>query len=91
MVCRRTRRGPRTNVPQRRVLHSPTGLEWGYAGSGPSDLALNVLLAFGCEYMEAVALHQEFKREFVATMPREGGRIPAKTVHRWIAERTPLE
>lgn len=31
-----------TNVPQRIVYHSPTGFEWGYGGSGPADLALNL-------------------------------------------------
>lgn len=25
------------------VLHSPTGLEWGYGGQGPADLALSIL------------------------------------------------
>jgi len=24
-------------------LHSPTGMSWGYAGSGPADLALSIL------------------------------------------------
>ena len=31
-----------TNVPHNIVYHSPTGFEWGYAGSGPADLALNL-------------------------------------------------
>lgn len=31
------------------VWHSPTGLEYGYAGSGPADLALSVLAHwYGC-------------------------------------------
>ncbi|HVM96244.1 MAG TPA: DUF6166 domain-containing protein, partial [Candidatus Acidoferrales bacterium] len=30
----------------RLVYHSPTGYEYGYGGSGPSDLALNVLEEF---------------------------------------------
>jgi len=32
----------RTNVPHLVVHHSPSGFEFGYAGSGPADLALNV-------------------------------------------------
>lgn len=32
-----------TNVPCLVVLHSPSGFEWGYAGSGPADLALNII------------------------------------------------
>ena len=32
-----------TNVPRIVVHHSPDGFEYGYGGSGPSDLALNIL------------------------------------------------
>ncbi len=35
-----------TNVPWTVIHHSPTGFEWGYGGSGPADLALNILNAF---------------------------------------------
>jgi hypothetical protein len=31
-----------TNVPHNIVYHSPTGFEWGYGGSGPAELALNL-------------------------------------------------
>lgn len=31
-----------TNVPHNIVYHSPTGFEWGYGGSGPTELALNL-------------------------------------------------
>jgi hypothetical protein len=31
-----------TNVPHRLVHHSPGGFEYGYGGSGPADLALNL-------------------------------------------------
>lgn len=31
------------NIPHRHQHHSPTGFECGYLGSGPSDLALNIL------------------------------------------------
>lgn len=34
------------NISQALVSHSPTGFEWGYSGSGPSDLALNILHLF---------------------------------------------
>lgn len=32
-----------TNVPHLVTHHSPTGYEWGYGGSGPADLALNIV------------------------------------------------
>ncbi len=34
------------NIPQTFKHHSPSGMEWGYAGSGASDLALNILARF---------------------------------------------
>ena len=44
LVCRRLEDGRlAANVPQVLVHHSPTGFAWGYNGSGPADLALNVL------------------------------------------------
>jgi len=47
------------------VNHSPTGLSWGYGGSGPCQLALALLCdAIGKE--RALAIYQEFKEEQVA-------------------------
>ena len=45
VILRRTEQGVKTNVPWLVVDHSPTGFEWGYLGSGPADLALNILEA----------------------------------------------
>jgi len=45
--------------------HSPDGFECGYAGSGPAQLALALLLAAGASNARAVALHQRFKAEHV--------------------------
>jgi hypothetical protein len=50
--------------------HSPTGFAWGYAGSGPAQLALAILLEAGLSRDEAVALHHDFKREFIQGLPR---------------------
>lgn len=87
-----------TNVPHLVTHHSPTGFEWGYGGSGPADLALNI-----CE-MLAVHLgvarpsvpcyrdscsrfawdaYQEFKRLFVAPADREHAEIPWTDVLEW--------
>lgn len=86
-----------TNVPWTVVHHSPAGFEWGYSGSGPADLALNILSAFvpGAEVAcyrgscsrFAWEQHQFFKREFLTRLPRAGGEIPVETIQRWIAER----
>lgn len=73
------------NIPQSLCLHSPTGFEWGYHGSGPAELALNILNLFVTP-ATAHQLHQEFKDRYVATLPRDGGIIHAKEVKRWIAD-----
>src|SRR6188474_3029228 len=49
--------------------HSPTGFEWGYAGSGPAQLAL-ALLADALRNDElAQNVHQEFKRKVIGRLP----------------------
>lgn len=53
-------------LPQRLVYHSPDGFEFGYAGSGPADLALNIL-ALLVPTREAVHFHQMFKFDYIAT------------------------
>ena len=35
----------KNNLPKHIVRHSPTGMTWGYGGSGPADLALSLLTA----------------------------------------------
>jgi hypothetical protein len=52
--------------------HSPNGFEWGYGGSGPSQLALGVLLEAGVEMSRALRVHQTFKQRFLETAARDG-------------------
>lgn len=88
IICRRTEHGPEVNIPHRFVKHSPAGLEWGYGGSGPADLALNALAMYiGREKAEENGLYQEFKREFIATMPTEGGVIKREQVLAWLKDK----
>jgi len=75
-----------TNVPHRIVYHSPTGMAWGYAGSGPADFALNILAVYvGAE--EAKKYHQDFKWKFIAKLPNEGGTIKREDIMQWIEEK----
>ena len=46
--------------------HSPSGFEWGYGGSGPTQLALALLADHLADSEEAVRLHQDFKHMVVA-------------------------
>lgn len=49
--------------------HSPDGFMWGYSGSGPSQLALALLLDVTGDPDLAMRYHQEFKEEKIATIP----------------------
>ncbi len=51
--------------------HSPSGLEWGYEGSGPAQLALAILADYLDNDDEAVQLHQDFKRTCIAHMDKD--------------------
>ena len=89
-----------TNVPVSVIHHSPDGFAWGYEGSGPADLALNILeyavsyfdLARECPVKiysgncsyEAWRFHQEFKRQYIAVVPEHGGVIPWEQISKWI-------
>lgn len=85
LVCERGPKGEaRTNVPHAWKLHSPTGFEWGYGGSGPADLALNTLLAMGCDREEAEWWHQAFKTAFISPIPQDGGRVPLEEMRAWL-------
>lgn len=87
-----------TNVPHLVVHHSPDGFEFGYAGSGPADLALNICQWYlnsieyqgektqcydGICWSLAWVLHQEFKHAFIASAPRTGVTIPTVEIKAW--------
>lgn len=61
-------------LPERHDLrnHSPTGLEWGYAGSGPAQLALALLADAVGDDQVALDNYMEFKFRVVAKLPRDG-------------------
>ena len=70
-------------LDQHIVRHSPTGIEWGYGGSGPADLALSILTQYaGQEF--ANRHYMQFKFEVIANIPRKGGTITAEIIEQWI-------
>jgi len=90
-----------TNVPHLVVHHSPNGFEFGYGGSGPADLALNVCQFYlvstgyrgektecfdGICFSLAFILHQEFKRAFIECAPHQGITIPWVEIEHWFEE-----
>jgi len=74
----------RLTYPLRHVArHSPTGLNWGYSGSGPADCALSILTdCLGEERAER--WYQEFKSHFLAGLHAGGGVISEKTIREFI-------
>lgn len=54
---------------QRIRNHSPDGFAWSYGGSGPSQLALAILLEITDEET-ARKKYQDFKWNFVARLPK---------------------
>lgn len=81
--CIRHDAGALVDIEQRWVVHSPTGFEWGYGGSGPADLALNVL-GLVVPPQEAWRLHQSFKSQIIAKLPRDRATIDMRVVRAWV-------
>lgn len=51
--------------------HSPTGLEWGYSGSGPAQLALALAADVLGDDDRAQDIYQRLKSKLVAGLPHE--------------------
>lgn len=81
--------GIRTNVQRTVVRHSPSGFNFGYAGSGPADLALNICRMFTTPEI-ADMRYQDFKREFLGA---DGDRLEIKRddIMRWMADKSAEE
>jgi Family of unknown function (DUF6166) len=69
-----------------RMRHSPSGFSWGYAGSGPADLARSIMW----EHLGAEphpACYQAFKFSFVAGWPQGGDwQITDEEIEVWLDE-----
>jgi hypothetical protein len=68
--------------------HSPSGLEWGYGGSGPAQLALALLSDALRDDDSAVALHQWFKHDVVSRLPHDAWIIRASDIDKWLEQHT---
>lgn len=72
-------------IERKFAYHSPIGFEWGFLGSGPADLALNILYCYR-DFQTAWRLHQEFKSDFLTKIPHEGGVLTGKQIETWLDE-----
>lgn len=66
--------------------HSPTGYEWGYAGSGPAQLALALLADALGDDEKAQRHYQDFKFKVVARLPRDSWEISQADIRHQVAE-----
>ncbi len=67
--------------------HSPTGLEWGYNGSGPAQLAYCMLRESGLTQPQANKIYQQFKAEVVSKLPKSGFTITKDEILAWVNKR----
>ena len=67
------------------VPHAPDGFRWG-CGSGAAQLALAILLR-ATDRETALAHHQAFNSEIIATLPHGDFSLRLATVHEWLAAR----
>jgi hypothetical protein len=71
------------------IVHSPTGMDFGYGGVGCNDAAISILtdLTGG---MPVANTYRPFKSEFIATIdPDEGGSIPEDEIMDWLKVNAP--
>jgi hypothetical protein len=77
------------------VDHSPTGMTWGYYGSGPHDLALSILADYfrvvkGLKRKNAIdkagIYHHMFALDFVGHF-KDGWEITATTIAAWLVDK----
>jgi len=69
------------------VRHSPTGFNWGYAGSGPADTALSILTdVFEGNVELADIFYFDFKVDFVSTWD-DDWKITEGEIDDWLKNR----
>lgn len=63
--------------------HSPDGFSWSYAGSGPSQLALGILLE-ETDQESAENLYMKFKWDIISNLPLEQWKLTSEEVQKWL-------
>lgn len=81
------KRTPITNVIHTVSRHkkgTPPSFEWGYTGTGPFELAMNILYHFGLEEPEADYFSTHFARDVLSYVPNEGGVVTEQQIREWL-------
>jgi hypothetical protein len=76
---------------QKIVNHSPDGFSWGYSGSGPSQLALAILLEAGCTDIEAGLHYRHFTDQFITPLSQRESFTLELDVMAWVRSRQQSE
>lgn len=63
--------------------HSPDGFCWGYGGSGPSQLALAILLEV-LDKDQTLRFYQDFKWEYIAKLDMESDFSFEVDIEEWV-------
>ena len=66
--------------------HSPTGMEWGYLGSGPAQLALAILADATQDSAYAKTQHQPFKQDVISRIRGNSWTIHGEDVAGWVLD-----
>lgn len=93
VTLKRDRKGAAvTNVAHAinlRAPYNPADFEWGYHGTGPRELAANILFQFGVSEEEAQKYATEFSYEVISNLPHAEAFISAARIREWISQRLP--
>lgn len=83
-------------LKHRYVSHSPDGFNWGYLGSGPSDLSLNILYDYFIRYYTLIEdekrkelsyqFHQQFKVDFISQF-KDNWELTDSQISKWLIEK----
>lgn len=71
--------------PKREARHSPDGFQWGYAGSGPAELARAILVRVvdGDERARHPLCYQRLKAEIISHIKKDEFELDFKMVQEW--------
>ncbi len=74
------------------VNHSSNGFEWGYSGSGPSQLAFAIMFEYGKSkfpkeidaYKFAITYYMKFRDDYIASVQEPSFEISFDQIERWV-------
>lgn len=67
----------------------PANFEWGYHGTGPRELAANILFFFRVPEDEARMFATEFSEEVLSFLPHKEAFLSSERIREWIDTRMP--